>query len=625
MDSVQELIHKLEEGAGARYIKLGALVLLMAGLVVGYNWRCFRNLDSPEAMDTAQVARNVSEGRGFTTQFIRPLSVYLLTNQAGIKAAASAAPLPADAARLREPHPDLANPPLYPLLLAGLWKVFPAYWTITETETGAPLWNKDGRFWWYPPDFYLALFNQALLLLTVWLIYLLARRVFDNRVALLTVLIVLGTELLWRFTASGLATNLLLALFTGLALCLWHIEDGVRQSKEKEKEKEAGRPKDVSLNRLGWLSALAGLLVGLMGMTRYSLLCLIAPVVFYLILYSGQRRFFNAAVAVGVFAIVITPWLLRNEQLSGTPFGTATYAYLETTPGFPADDVQRTIAPNLRKFNMGMFWRKVVNNTRTLVSEDLPKIGGTWATGFFLVSLLLVFKNPGINRLKYFLVACLVLLGVVQTIGRTQISEESPVINSENLLVLATPLLILFGVSLYRILRDQLKVPSPEIRLVVDGAFIAVLSLPLIFALWPPRLTPIQYPPYYPPLIQRVSGWMGENEMMMSDIPWAVAWYGNRQAIWLVARPEDEYFAIEDGMKPIKALYLTPRTTDARYLSQMLEPSNRGWEGFLQSVLVSREVPRGFPLQNAPDTFPMPQQVFLTDRVRWQRPQPASP
>lgn len=520
MDSVQALIHKLEEGAGARYIKLGAIVLLVMGLVVGYNWRCFRNLGNPEAMDAAQVGRNLSEGKGFSTLFVRPFSVYLLTNHAGMKLVSSTGDRPEDVAQLKKMHPDLSNPPLYPLLLAGLWKVVPAWWAITETETGAPLWNKDGRFYWYPSDFYLAIFNQIFLLITAWLTYRLAAKVFDSRVALLTALLVLSTELLWQFSVSGLPTNLLMALVTGLALCLWNIESGAREN-------------TATANRLGWLSALAGLLVGLSAMTRYSLLCLIAPVVFFLAMYSGQRRYFNAALAVGVFLAVITPWLIRNSNLSGAPFGTATYAYLETTQGFPREDLQRSLGPNLSKFHMGMFWRKVVNNSRTLVTEDLPNIGGTWVAGFFLVSLLLSFRNPGITRLKYYVVACIVLLGLVQVVGKTHLSKESPVVNSENLLVLVTPLLVLFGVALYRVLRDQLKVPSPEIRLVIDGVFIAVLSLPMVFAMWPPRVDPRQYPPYYPPLIQRVSGWMSENELMMSDIPWAVAWYGKRQSIWI--------------------------------------------------------------------------------------------
>ena len=41
------------------------------------------------------------------------------------------------------------------------------------------------------------------------------------------------------------------------------------------------------------------------------------------------------------------------------------------------------------------------------------------------------------------------------------------------------------------------------------------------------------YPPYFPPEIQQIAGWMKPDELMMSDVPWAVAWYGDRQCVWL--------------------------------------------------------------------------------------------
>ena len=47
-------------------------------LTGGYNWRAFKNMGSQEAMDGAQVARNLSQGKGFTTLFIRPFSLYLV-------------------------------------------------------------------------------------------------------------------------------------------------------------------------------------------------------------------------------------------------------------------------------------------------------------------------------------------------------------------------------------------------------------------------------------------------------------------------------------------------------------------------------------------------------------------
>ena len=45
---------------------------------MGYNWRAFRNMSTLEAMDAAQLGRNIARGKGYTTLFVRPLSIYLL-------------------------------------------------------------------------------------------------------------------------------------------------------------------------------------------------------------------------------------------------------------------------------------------------------------------------------------------------------------------------------------------------------------------------------------------------------------------------------------------------------------------------------------------------------------------
>ena len=78
MPRLQEIIHALEVGAGARYLRLAALFLGIVTIAVVYNLREFRNFHSEEAMDAAQVARNLAEGRGFTTRCIRPLSMGVL-------------------------------------------------------------------------------------------------------------------------------------------------------------------------------------------------------------------------------------------------------------------------------------------------------------------------------------------------------------------------------------------------------------------------------------------------------------------------------------------------------------------------------------------------------------------
>ena len=111
MPSVQDWIHKFEQGSG-RGPRLVFVVLVVALLMLGYNWRCFRNMGTQEAMDSAQVAHNLAQGRGFTTQFIRPFSVYLVKkHNAGRMQATDEDPRP-DYAQLKGMHPDLANPPV---------------------------------------------------------------------------------------------------------------------------------------------------------------------------------------------------------------------------------------------------------------------------------------------------------------------------------------------------------------------------------------------------------------------------------------------------------------------------------------------------------------------------------
>src|SRR5690348_3579771 len=113
MTKVQEWIHKLESTHGLRYLKLLVFVLAWATVTIRYDIHNARNMESPGAMDAAQLARNISEGRGYTTDFIRPLSMHLVMD----KNHAEADP---DPARLNRNHPDISNPPVYPVVLAGL-------------------------------------------------------------------------------------------------------------------------------------------------------------------------------------------------------------------------------------------------------------------------------------------------------------------------------------------------------------------------------------------------------------------------------------------------------------------------------------------------------------------------
>ena len=608
MRSIQDLVHKFEETGGAG--KRLAFVVLLTGIVMlCYNWRAYRNMGTQEAMDAAQVGRNISEGNGFSTQFIRPFSVYLVKKHNQDRLVANETNARPDFAQLKGMHPDLANPPVYPLVLGGLMKVLPfkyevnvkdAFWSIAARN---PTPAAPRQFWRYQPDFLIGLFNQALLIVVAVMTFFLAKRLFDSSVAWMSFAFVLFCELLWKFSVSGLSTMLLMVIFMGLIWCLVWIESEEREPVWSHRAQT-------------WLAASIGLLMGIGMLTRYSFGWLIIPVLVFLGIFCAIRRNQILIITSAVFLLVIAPWIGRNLVVSGTPFGTAGYALVEGTFLFPENRLARALEPDFKSVGFKPFVFKLSANARHMLQDELPTLGGSWVTALFLAGLLLSYRNPALVRLRYFLIASLVVLFFIQALGRTQLSEDSPVLNSENLIVLLVPVIFIFGAGLFHALLDQMNLKIRELRPVIMIVFGIVMCLPMVFIFLPPKTTPLVYPPYYPPAIQQTCNWMKPSELMMSDIPWAMAWYGNRQCIWLTSNAESQFYAVHDFIKPVKGLYLTPQTTDSRFLSGWVRAGEHSWAAFVLEFIIRRQVSVKFPLQSAPDGF-IPEQLFLSDYARW--------
>jgi hypothetical protein len=173
-------------------------------------------------------------------------------------------------------------------------------------------------------------------------------------------------------------------------------------------------------------------------------------------------------------------------------------------------------------------------------------------------------------------------------------------------------------------LLEGIAFPHPTLRASTVALFAAVACLPMAFALLS-RTSPVAYPPYHPLLIQQTTAWMEPDELMMSDVPWAVAWYGDRPCVWLtlnaVPDPNNPYsrehfFAINDFYRPIHGLYLTQKTTDSRFVTDWILPGEYSWGGFLVDTILKNQVPATFPLRYMPTGY-LPEQVFLSDWQRW--------
>ncbi len=614
---MQRLIHLLDVVGASRFLRYVLVLLCVTLLALIYDLNGYKNLATQEGMDAAQLGRNLATGKGYTTQFIRPFGLFLLQRTAAEKVGLTH-PETAGAAWLNGPVPDISNPPLYPVVLAGLMKLFPfrfsvelkkPFWSVVDPAADVP----GGRmFWRHAPDFWIAVFNQVLLVLVVLLAFLWARRLFDAAVAWTSAFFLFGTELLWRFSVSGLPTMLLLLIFMGLIWCLTWLES------------ELSEPRWGRAGLL-WLGAAVGLLLGLGGLTSYAFAILIVPVLIWLAIYARAQALPVGLAVLAGLVLVLGPWVIRNYNLSGVPFGTATYQILEGTALFPGHRLERSLNPTLQVYP-AMLWQKLLVNSRELLEKNLLELGGSvWTSIFFVAGLMVGFRRPALRRLRHFLLLSFGALLVAQALGRTQLTADSPGINSENLLVLLLPLVVIFGVAMFFVLLDQIQFPAAELRLYSRGLFGVLVCLPLVSTVLFSRTAPVVYPPYHPPVIQQAAAWMHEDEWLMSDIPWAVAWYGNRACVWLslntvprsgVAGAQEDFISFNE-LKPIHALYLTPLTLDGRFLTDWVRPAENSWGAFITQCLILKEVPDSFPLHEMPTGF-LPEQLFLSDAKRWQ-------
>ena len=119
-----------------------------------------------------------------------------------------------------------------------------------------------------------------------------------------------------------------------------------------------------------------------------------------------------------------------------------------------------------------------------------------------------------------------------------------------------------------------------------------------------------------PPYIAVIGEWMGPDEITASDMPWAIAWYADRKAVWLPetirAYTEDNDYKLFGGQ--INAIYLTPISGSQNTLRDILKGEYRDWA---QVILRSLDLSK-FPLKWATLLGLDNECVFFSDHDRQQ-------
>lgn len=581
MSTLQDWVYNVEAGPVRVWLVRIALFLMVLGLSAWMGIREFNGLRTLEAMDLAQQAKQLADGKGFTTLLIRPLALWQVRSN-----------LENDAPPVTA-FPETLTPPLYPVLLAAAFKAGVLGKLISFELSGEAL--KGFRM--YGPDVLILVFQLVLLILSAFAIYGWARRQFDVGTGILAICLFLGSSPLWSQAMAGGSSLLAVFLYAsaGFFLCQGLIRN------------EINSETDTSV--ISWpFFFFAGLLLGLSALVQMIHVWVVLAALIFAVLGMRQGK---GAFLLGLLLVLggFGGWLFRLWTVSGNPLGLNWAYLLVDSPRFPSDIVWRTYSFDMEKTDV---WRRVggsiLRGLANLVAQGPALVGSALAGTLALVACVHNFRraSAGLGRSFWGITAASLLLATA-FVQRSDREEVHPI------LIVLLPSACVYGSAYLWILVERWK-----LHLELVGKLFAVLVA--LIACWPtlarlilPPPPPFAYPPTYPPIFLFMRSWFEPGELQASDLPAAEAWYAERPTLWLPVTRED-FLKIHDRVAPVFSILLTPASSDAKMYSQMLA-ENSEWKEWAD--LIRRQKPPDLPQAFATSLPPNNDYLLLSVQKRW--------
>ncbi len=505
------------------YITLLLIIFLMflaAGIWWYYYVHAFVALPYNDALDYASMARNISLGRGFTSRYITPLSL--------VHAGA--------------PYPNLWRAPLWPLFLAGCFKIFSATDTVAA---GA------GAF------FYIAAIPP---------LFLLSRKITGSKTAAFcTCLLCIFSPQALFYSLSGMTEPMSLffmALWVYLLL------------------KAPGRGRGFFL--------FCGAVAGVFYLTRYNAIIFLPLSCLYLWWTSGEdnkKKALQLTLYLGGWLFAVSPWLWRNYLVAGNPFfSLQSYEPAMFTASYPAYTLY--MLPqiiNVKDFILqhpGELLLKIKEGASIFLRGAFdPSFAGTapFLAAFSLPGVFLPARGRSkVKKLKLFVASCffaqLAALLFVHYIPR--------------LFFIFMPFYIIFALLFLKHCLAFLKSPPLKAFLLAGVVTVAFFfNMPA----WHEPNTRLDWPQAYAGPIEDASLHISPEGVVISNDGHILSWYADRLAIKMPVRLEQ--ISELEKLAPVEGIWLSNRfkwgntpEADAEWLEIMRQKPQKLGNFFLFSA-----------------------------------------
>ncbi len=309
-------------------------------------------------------------------------------------------------------------------------------------------------------------------------------------------------------------------------------------------------------------SAWCGAACGLLYLAEYALLPVLLPVVLLVTLAQRERRRAHVFACLLGFLILAGPWTLRDWRLSGGPFSTPRARSIASfTDTYPQTDLYRQSpgeVPSSLSFVAG-HPKEIVKKALHNVSAFQARVPGVLEGALLLllgIAVLGELKRAEARRLRWVTFGGAGLLAVNLAIG---------VPSFEMLYAFLGLGAVLSAVALLHLLRSRALTPRGTTAALACVIALAASQLVLTVALHAEPENPNRDGLKY------MNKALSPDALVVTDEPWAVAWYADRPALWI---PQET--------RPDTRQALTPEVADATRRPIMLA---LGKMGFVPSAI----------------------------------------
>ncbi|PQJ29900.1 ArnT family glycosyltransferase [Rubritalea profundi] len=496
------------------FFRRAIFAALLIGLFILHTVFSFDGLTSRTGIDQAQVGREVARGNGLTTKFIRPITLQqMIENEKEINLL----------------HiPETYHSPLNILVYAGVLKMVGADdFENYKMEVNDKL---------YKLDRIIAITCATFFLIAIGLNYLLISRIFDAKIASIVALIMVFSDYMWKITQTGLPQMLMLTLFSAACYLAW------RAVEAQEAERKPLVP-----------ALLSGFFFGLLALSHWMTLWIFIGYFIFACFYFRPRGVIAIGLALIMLFFIAGPIIFYWTQ-TGDAKGTAFHAI----HAGGADNAMRQFDGT---FNVKGILARTAQSTLLQISNVHNYLGGLILAPAFFLCLAHPFKRSSIAIFRW----NILIMWIFASIGMGIYGLTKSQLDPNQLHLLFAPLMCGYGIALISIIWSHC--PLSQQAGFLGNLHIAVILLitaaPLILHI--KQLSDNKRPSTSINGVDMYSlngplHKVTDNEdIIISDQPWAVAWYADRHAIWLPQSYDDfsKIEAIAEGGNPIAGLHIS--------------------------------------------------------------------